>query len=310
VPAPLLIADVPWLLYRSFFALPKSIVGADGRPVNALLGTVNAILTFYDERLSALGVDGVVACMGAEQADYRVALYPAYHAHRDPMPAQLAGQWQQAPALLESLGWTYATSAELEADDVMLSHALLEQERGGRALLLTGDRDLYGAVSERVAVVELRKGGEHAQIGPAQVRERYGVDPEQVPDFIALRGDPSDGLPGAPGIGAKTAAELLRTHGSLETLLSAAGADASPEDADAAAVRASRAMRPRIAAALRENAELLRTFKRIATLQRIDVAPPRGRATDFAGGARVAGELGMSRLAERLERMAEHSKPS
>jgi 5'-3' exonuclease len=297
---PLLIADVPWLLYRSFFALPKSIVGADGRPVNALLGTVNAILTFYDARLSACPPDGVVACMGAEEAAYRVELYPPYHAHRDPMPPELRTQWEQAPALLASLGWTYATSDALEADDVMFSLARAEEERGGRALLLTGDRDLYGAVTEQVAVAEMLKGGAHGEIGPEQVRERYGVEPEQVPDFIALRGDPSDGLPGAPGIGAKTAAELLRAHGTLEALLSAAGADASTEDADAAAVKASTVMRPRIAAALRENAELLRTFKQIATLQRIELEPPQDRSTDFAAGALAAGELGMKRLAERL----------
>ena len=230
VPAELLIADVPWLLYRSFFALPKSIVGANGQPVNALLGTVNSILTFYDARLSACPPDGVVACMGAEEASYRVELYPPYHAQRDPMPPELRAQWEQAPALLESFGWTYATSADLEADDVMFSYARKQEQRGGRALLLTGDRDLYGAVSEQVAVAELLKGGKHGEIGPAEVRERYGVEPEQVPDFIALRGDPSDGLPGAPGIGAKTAAELLRTHGTLEALLSAAGANA--EDAE------------------------------------------------------------------------------
>jgi 5'-3' exonuclease len=300
VPAPLLIADVPWLLYRSFFALPKSIVGADGEPVNALLGTVNAILTFFDERLSACA-DGVVACMGAEEATYRVELYPPYHAHREPMPPELRTQWERAPALLASLGWTYATSDELEADDVMFSFAHAEEQRGGRALLLTGDRDLYGAVTERVAVAELLKGGAHGEIGPAQVRERYGVEPEQVPDFIALRGDPSDGLPGAPGIGAKTAAELLRAHGTLEALLSAAGADAPADEADAAAVRASRVIRPRVAATLCENAELLRKFKQIATLQHIDVEPPIERGTDFAGGARMAGELGMRRLAERLE---------
>jgi DNA polymerase-1 len=300
VPAPLLIADVPWLLYRSFFALPKSIVGADGQPVNALLGTVNAILTFYDARLSACPPDGVVACMGAEEATYRVSLYPPYHAHRDPMPPELRAQWEQAPALLASLGWTYATSDDLEADDVMFSFARAEEERGGRALLLTGDRDLYGAVTEQVAVAEMLKGGAHGELGPEDVRERYGVEPEQVPDFIALRGDPSDGLPGAPGIGAKTAAELLRAHGTLETLLSAAGADASTEDADAAAVRASAVMRPRIAAALRENAELLRTFKQIATLQRIELEPPQDRSTDFAAGALAARELGMKRLAERL----------
>jgi DNA polymerase-1 len=164
---------------------------------------------------------------------------------------------------------------------------------------------MFGAVGERVAMVELRKGAVEAEIGPAQVRERYGVDPEQVPDFIALRGDPSDGLPGAPGIGAKTAAELLREHGTLEEVLRAAGASADPGDATAAAtVRASAVMRPRTAASLRENAELLRTFKEIATLQRIDVQPPPDRPTDFATGAGVAGEMGMKRLAERLAGMA------
>jgi DNA polymerase-1 len=303
VPAPLLIVDVPWLLYRSFFALPRSIVDAEGRPVNALLGTVNAVLSLIDSRLPARGVRGVVACMGAEQAAYRVRLYPAYHAHRDPMPAELAAQWKKAPLLLESLGWTVSTSDDLEADDVMFSFARAEQERGGEALLLTGDRDLFGAVGDRVAVVELRKGAEQAEIGPAQVRERYGVDPEQVPDLIALRGDPSDGLPGAPGIGAKTAAELLRAHGSLEAVLLAARASAGPAGSPAAA-GARGSMRPRTAAALLENEELLLAFKRIATLQRIDVQAPADHTTDFARGASVARELGMRRLAERLQKLA------
>jgi 5'-3' exonuclease len=302
--APLLLADVPWLLYRSFFALPSSIVDAEGRPVNALLGTVNAIVSVYEGRLPAPAVRGVVACTGAEQAGYRVALYPAYHAHREAMPEELAAQWQKAPALLESLGWTVAGSAELEADDVMFSYARAEEESGGRALILSGDRDMFGAVSERVSVLELRKRGEQGEVGPAQVRERYGVEPEQVPDFIALRGDPSDGLPGAPGIGAKTAAELLREHGTLEALLEAAGAGANAGDSVAAAVRASTTMRPRIATVLRENEGLLLNFKRIATLQRIAVERPDDHATDFAHGARVAREMGMRRLAERLERLA------
>jgi DNA polymerase-1 len=302
VPAPLLIADVPWLLYRSFFALPKSIVDGDGQPVNALLGTVNALLALVDVRSPAHPPRAVVTCMGAEQAEYRVQLYPPYHAHRDPMPAELAAQWEKAPALLAGLGWTVSTTEALEADDVMFSFARAEEERGGRALLLTGDRDLFAAVSDSVAVVELRKDADHPAIGPAQVQERYGVPPVLVADFIALRGDPSDGLPGAPGIGAKTAAELLRTHGSLEQLLHAAGAS-EPAGA-AAAVRATTVMRPRVAATLREHAELLLAFKDIATLQRIEVEPPPDRASDFAGGARTARELGMKRLAERLEKLA------
>jgi 5'-3' exonuclease len=284
VPAPLLIADVPWLLYRSFFGLPKSITNAEGQPVNALLGTVNAILSVLDSRPAR----AVVACLGDEAAAYRVELYPAYHAHRDPMPVELAAQWEKAPELLASLGWTVAESPGLEADDTMFSFALAEQERGGEALLLSGDRDMYGAVSDRIAVIDLRK-GQVAPIGPAEVRERYGVDPEQVPDFIALRGDPSDGLPGAPGIGAKTAAELLREHGTLEGVLAAAKST----------------MRPRTAAALSENEELLLVFKRIATLQQVEVEVPPDGATDFVEGARVSGELGMRRLAERLGKLAD-----
>ncbi len=313
MPAPLLIADVPWLLYRSFFALPKSIVDEQGRPVNALLGTVNAVLALIDARLPARDVRGVVACMGAEQANYRVELYPAYHAHRDPMPKELAAQWKKAPRLLESLGWAVPTSADLEADDVMYSYARSEDEAGGQALLLTADRDLFGAVSERVAVVELRKGTQLIEVGPEQVRERYGVDPQLVPDFIALRGDPSDGLPGAPGIGAKTAAELLSAHGSLEAVLAAAGASEGPaQRVQRAAGKAAQTpggttrpvMRPRVAAALRDNSDLLLAFKRIATLQRIDVQRPADRPTDFASGSAMARELGMRRLAQRLEKLA------
>jgi DNA polymerase-1 len=135
-------------------------------------------------------------------------------------------------------------------------------------------------------------GGDPTEIGPEQVRERYGIDPALVTDFIALRGDPSDGLPGAPGIGAKTAAELLNRYGSLEDMLKIARAD----DSD---------MRLRTALALSENEELLRTFKRIATLVPIDgIACPPDRMTDFAAGARAAEELGMRQLATRLEKLA------
>lgn len=282
---PLLIADVPWLLYRAYFGVPKTILGGDGRPVNALLGTVNALLVVIESR----PVRAVVACFGAEQAAYRVELYRPYHAHRDPMPAELAEQWAKAPDLLASLGWTVCDAGELEADDAMFSHARTETEAGGRALLLTADRDLYQALDERTALIKLEKGRVAEEIGPEQVRERYhGVGPEQVPDLIALRGDPSDGLPGAPGVGVKTAAELLARHATLEGVLAAA------ESGDPRA-------RPRATAALLANAELLRAFKDIATLRRIDVQRPADRASDFAAGARAARELGMTRLAERLE---------
>lgn len=292
MPGPLLIADVPWLLYRSFFALPRSITGRDGHPVNALLGTVNSLLAASEQ--GEQRPRAVIACTGAEQARYRVELYPPYHAHRDPMPEQLAAQWERAPGLLEALGWTVADGGELEADDVMFSYARAEAGRAGRALLLTGDRDLYGAVGERVCVIELGRGGAIGLVGPAEVRERYGIGPELVPDLIALRGDPSDGIPGAPGIGAKTAARLLSRYGDLERLLDAAGRAAGTVRREADDIS------PRTAATLRENAEQLRTFKRIATLQRIEVPTAPDRATDYAGGAEAAAALGMRRLAERL----------
>jgi len=210
------------------------------------------------------------------------------------MPPDLAAQWERAPALLASFGWTVSSSDELEADDVMFSFARLEARAGGRALLLTGDRDLFQAVDDRVAVLELRKSAA-VEVGPAQVRERYGIGPELVPDFIALRGDPSDGLPGAPGIGEKTAAELLRTYGSLDDALRVAAPATASARSD---------LRPRVAAALRDHAEQLRDFRQIATLVPIEVERPADRATDFAQGARVAGEMGMNRLRARLESLA------
>ncbi len=286
--APLLIADVPWLLYRAFFSLPKSIKGNDGKPVNALLGTVNALLAASE----AQPPRAVVACFGAEEARYRVEAYPPYHAHREPMPEELRDQWGRAPELLASFDWTIADAAELEADDAMGSFARAEAKAGGRALLLTADRDLYQCVEDKVAVLDLGKGGACSVLGPSQVHERYGIAPGQVPDFIALRGDPSDGLPGAPGIGAKTAAELLRAYGSLEALLEQA--EQQCKDGGIGELR------PRVAQTLHENAELLRTFKRVATLVEIDVQRPADKPTDFASGATMAREIGMNRLAERL----------
>jgi DNA polymerase-1 len=203
------------------------------------------------------------------------------------MPEELAHQWSRAPSLLQRFGWTVADSPDLEADDLMFSYARVEAEAGGRALILTGDRDLYQAVDEHVAVLELRKAAAPGVIDAAEVRRRYGVGPELVADFIALRGDPSDGLPGAPGIGAKTARDLLCEHGSLEQ-----------------AIARSTRERPRVGEALRTHADLLRAFREIATLVRVDVARPPDRLSDWSGGAQAARELGMRRLGGRLDRLA------
>ncbi|HET8863534.1 MAG TPA: 5'-3' exonuclease H3TH domain-containing protein, partial [Solirubrobacterales bacterium] len=218
MPGPLLAVDTPSLLFRAYYALPDSIVGPDGKPVNALLGTANLILA----EVEAHGPRAVVLCFGPDAASYRTELYPAYHAEREAaMPDDLSPQFLAARDFFEAFGWTVATSDDLEADDLLGTYAHREAEAGGHAMVMTGDRDMYQCAGERVTVLYVKTGGGKGaeEVGPDEVRERYGIDPELVPDFIALRGDPSDGLPGAKGVGPKTAAELLRRHGSLESIL-------------------------------------------------------------------------------------------
>jgi len=289
MPAPLLVVDAPSLLYRAFFALPKTITGPDDKPVNALLGTVNLILWGIEQHAPR----AVVLCFGAEAAVYRKELYPPYHADRPEVPEELAHQWADTRAWFEAFGWVVEDHDTLEADDLLGSFAEAEVEAGGEALLYTGDRDMFQCVSDRVRVLFPRGAKDGPElIGPAEVRKRYGVDPGQVPDFIALRGDPSDGLPGAKGIGEKTAKDLLREH---ETL----------EGAIAASVR----LRPRVGSVLRESAQDLRAFREIATLVRVPVTLPPDRPTDWASGAAAARARGMNRLAERLEKLGGGASP-
>jgi 5'-3' exonuclease len=285
---PLLVVDAPSLLYRAWFALPDSIVDAVGRPVNALLGATNAILRVVADRAPR----AVVICSGAEAARYRVELYAGYHADRPPVPEGLAWQIAHAPRLFEALGWTLAGTDELEADDLLHSFALEETAAGSSALLMTGDRDMFQCAAPAVTVLYLKTGVRgFEEIGPAEVRRRYGVPPELVPDFIALRGDPSDGLPGARGVGEKTAADLLRRHGSLEAALVRPIGET-----------------PRVQGALRDQADELRDFLAIATLRRVEVALPADHPTDLDAGADAAEALGMRRLAERLRGAGDPSR--
>jgi 5'-3' exonuclease len=285
VSSPLLAVDAPSMLFRAFYGLPDSIKGADGQPVNALLGTANLVLREveeYDPR-------AVVLCFGPDAADYRVEAYDGYHAERPEVPDALLPQFAACDELFGAFGWTVARSIDLEADDLLGSYARLEEEAGGDALLLTGDRDMFQCASERVSVLYVRTGTRGAErIGPEEVRERYGIGPELVPDFIALRGDPSDGIPGAKGVGEKTAAELLRRHGSLEAVLENAVGES----------------RPALRTALLGSRDELLVFKDIATLRDAGVKRPKDRSTDYAGAANAARELGMNRLAERLEKAA------
>jgi 5'-3' exonuclease len=282
---PLLVIDGPSLIYRAFFALPDSIKGADGTPVNALLGAANAVLRVVADR----GPRAVVVCFGAEAARYRVALYAGYHADRPPVPDGLAPQLERSAGFFGAFGWIVADAGDLEADDLLHSYASVEVAAGGSALLMTGDRDMFQCAAPRVTVLYLKTGVRgFEEVGPAEVERRYGVPPALVPDFIALRGDPSDGLPGARGIGEKTAAELLGRHGSLEAALEACDGE-----------------KPRVAEALRSQADELRGYLDIARLRSVSVARPTDAVTDLSGGAAAAESLGMNRLAARLRAAAD-----
>lgn len=282
VPAqPLLVVDGDSIFFRAFFALPDSIKGADGKPVNALLGGANLIMRAIDDHKPR----AVAVCFGAEAGHYRVELYQGYHAHRPELDPALAHQYTLVHDFFESFGWTVTTHDTLEADDLMASYAATEEKAGGRALIMTGDRDLFQCATKNVTVLYVSTGKNMQLVGPDEVRERYGIPPELVPDFIALRGDPSDGIPGAKGIGEKTAAELLRVHGSLE-------------DSMRAAVNGK--MTPAVCKSLLADPDLLLAFKQIATVQDVKVERPRDKQLDRKRASAAAAELGMGALAKRL----------
>jgi len=287
-PAPLLVVDTPSMLYRAFYALPKTIKGTiDGRKasVNALLGTANLVL----REIEAHEPRAVVLCFGPDAADYRVELLPAYHADRPPMPDELGPQFAACRDLFPRFGWGIAESENLEADDILGSLAEVETKAGGSTLVMTGDRDMFQTASDSVTVLYVSTGKQGGQlVDPAEVKKRYGIPPELVPDFIALRGDPSDGIPGGKGIGEKTAADLLKRHGSLDSVLDNAIREATP----------------RLRGTLTEQRDELLEFREIARLQDAKVKRPKDGATDYAAAAEAARDYGMNGLADRLEKAA------
>jgi 5'-3' exonuclease len=248
--------------------------------VNALLGAANLILRVVDDYKPR----AVVVCFGQEAAHYRKELYEPYHAQRPELDPDLAHQYGLVHDWFRSFGWTVATHDQLEADDLLASYAQAEEAAGGNAIIMTGDRDMYQCASEHVKVLYVSTGKNMQLMGPADVEERYGIPPELVPDFIALRGDPSDGIPGAKGIGEKTAAELLRKHGSLEDTMRWAVEGATPK----------------VKSALLDDPELILAFKQVATVQIVDVTPPPDTPLDRERAAARAEELGMGALSKRL----------
>ena len=274
--APLLVIDGDSFAHRAFHAMPRSIRRANGRPANLLTGLTSMVLRLWQaERPRAVFVGWDTLTVPT----YRHEALAGYQAGRvfDP---ELLEQLDLAPDLLAASGIVCGKGAGFEADDFLAAAVASERAAGGTALVATSDRDAFQLVSDDVTILQPIRGvSELARIGPAEVRERYGVEPEQVPDFIALRGDPSDKIPGARGVGAKTAASLLQQHATLDALLEAGRFSAE--------------------------ADALRLFRHIATLDPSAPIPKLpDREPDWRAAAAAAEELGLSRLAGRLEEAA------
>jgi DNA polymerase-1 len=258
------------LAHRAYHGLPKSILRAGGGSGNALVGFGNFLLRLWDsEQPRAV----LVAWDTLEVPTYRNVALPAYQSGRE-FEDGITEQLALLPPFVETFGFACAKAAGYEADDFLAAAAAAHSD--GPVLVATSDRDAFQLVTDRVTVLQPVKGvSELARIGPAEVRERYGVSPEQVPDFIALRGDSSDRIPGAPGVGPKTAATVLAEFGSLDAAL-AAGRFATVADD-------------------------LRLYRQIATM---DAAAPipelRDQEPTWARAAEAARALGLNALAGRL----------
>jgi DNA polymerase I len=222
---PLLLAiDGDSLAHRAYHALPKSIRGADGRPSNALVGFANFLLRLWEAEQPAAVLVGWDTL---EVPTYRHEALPVYQSGREFEDA-IVDQLSKLPALVDSFGFACAKAPGYEADDFLAAAAA---RWDGPVLVATSDRDAFQLASDRVTILQPVKGvSELRRVGPAEVRERYGVDPEQVPDYIALRGDSSDRIPGARGVGEKTAASVLAQYGSLEAALDAGRFSAQADD--------------------------------------------------------------------------------
>jgi 5'-3' exonuclease len=222
--AGLMLLDTPSLYFRAFYGVPESVTAADGTPVNAIRGLLDMIARLVRDR----SPDRLVACMDADwRPAFRVAALPSYKAHRvgedggDQAPASLNRQIPLIEATLEAFGLATVGVAGYEADDVIGTYAARD---AGPVDVVTGDRDLFQVVDDARGVRVLYTGRGIAKLqvfDEKQVTDKYGIPGRTYADFATLRGDPSDGLPGVPGVGDKTAAALISRHGGIDAMLAA-----------------------------------------------------------------------------------------
>ena len=276
---PLLVIDGDSFAHRAYHGVPKSVQRAGGKGGNAILGFANYLIRLWEAeqpRAIFVGWDKL------SEQNWRARIFPDYQGGRDFEPS-IVDQLEVLPQLVDALGFLYGKGGGFEADDFIASAAIAEEKAGGTALVASGDRDAFQLATDKVTILHPVKAGEIAWIGPAEVRQRYGVNPQQVPDFIALRGDPSDKLPGARGVGEKTAASLLQRYPNLEAMLADGKFETQADD--------------------------LRLYKRIATMV-TDAPLPRiaDQSPDWAAAAALTREWELKALSERLTTLAKTMK--
>ncbi len=272
---PLLVIDGDSFAHRAYHALPKTIRRRGNKGAGAILGFANFLLRLYESekpRAVLVGWDTL------DEPTYRHEALESYQSGRA-FDDELVDQLDALPEFVAACGFASAKAAGYEADDFLAAAVAREERRGGTIIVATGDRDAYQLASEITTILQPIRAGEMARIGPAEVRKRYGVEPHQVPDFIALRGDPSDGIPGARGIGAVGAATLLRKYGSLENAIAAGR--------------------------LAVQAEKLRLYRSIATMDKSAPLPAlRNHKPTWARASVLARDWQLNRLADRLDVIA------
>src|SRR3989449_4082175 len=249
--AELFLVDGNNLAYRAFFALPEELATSEGFPTNALLGFTNMLFKLLSD-YRPKGVAVAWDTRPVHRAAQAEAVEVVYKEGRRPMPDLLREQFPHLRPIVEAFGYRNLEFDGWEADDVIATLATRADEAGIRTCVVSTDRDAFQLVSENVCLMMTPRGVSDVNVyTPERVEARYGIRPDQIPDFIGLKGDPSDNIPGVPGIGDKTAGQLVAQHGSLEEVL---------EHVDE--------LTPARAKAIREHAEQARGAKELATMRR------------------------------------------
>ncbi len=268
---PLLVIDGDSFAHRAYHGVPKTVRRTGDRGGGAIVGFANYLIRLYQaERPRAV----LVGWDTLDVPNWRQREFASYQGGRV-FDAELLDQLAVLPELVAAAGFANAKQPGFEADDFLAAAVAAEEKRGGTCVVASGDRDSYQLASSRTVIVAPVKAGVMARIGPAEVKEKYGVEPRQVPDFIALRGDASDKIPGAKGVGPWTAASLLTRYGTLEAALADGRFTAEAEN--------------------------LRLYRRLATMDASAPLPPLpDQPPNWPDAAKLAQNWGLRALSERF----------